>query len=596
MAKYFFIVLWFALSFTGLYAQDEAIAQQYFNKGDYEKAIVYYEKLYKRNPRNRNYLTALVTSYQQAGKPESAEEILLEKLEDGNVYPILFVEAGYNYQLMDQPQKASQFYDKAVESLEENPNYAFAVGNAFKGKSLLDYAIKTYKKGMELNPKLNFSYDLAYIYGEQGDIENMYEMYLDLMLERESLKGNIKRNLSRFISNDLSNENNELFKKILLQRSQTNPNLLWNELLSWLFIQQGAYKNAFAQEKAIYKRSPETSLNPIIDLAQITSENEDYETTQRIYEFIITETNDLQLLVFSKLQLTKIALMNADAKDYDEIDEQFNGILTEYGTTAQTLQVQIEYAKFLAFTMNKDEEALGVLDAAIKLPIDKFSEAQVKMTKADVLVYGEKFNQALIYYSQVQKDLKNDVLGQQARFKVAQTSFYKGDFEWAETQLKVLKSSTSQLIANDALELKLLISDNKLEDSTQTALKLYAKADLLAYQKNNKKAIALLEEILVNHKGESIEDEALLKQAFLYEQEKEFEKAAFNYKKIIEFYPTDILMDNALYQLALLYRDELSKPEEAKKLLERIIFEHQDSVYFLEARKAYREMRGDNIE
>ncbi|WP_255462839.1 tetratricopeptide repeat protein [Galbibacter sp. BG1] len=577
-------------------AQDEAIAQQYFNKGDYEKAIVYYEKLYKRNSSNRNYLISLVTSYQQAGQPEKAEEVLLKKLEGNNIYPILFVETGYNYQLMDAPKKANLYYDKAVESLNENPNYAFAVGNAFKNKALLDYAIATYKKGMELNPKLNFNYDLAYIYGEKGDIENMYEMYLDLMLERENLKGNIKRNLSRFISSDLSDENNELFKKILLQRLQTNPNLLWNELLSWLFIQQGAYKSAFAQEKAIYKRSPETSLNSIIDLAQIASENEDYETTESIYEFIVSQTNDQQLLIFSKLQLINMALDRGSKKDFDAIENQFREMLSEYGYTPQTVQVQVDYAQFLAFNLNDTETSLKVLKDALQLPLDKFSEAQVKMAMADVMVYDEKFNQALIYYSQVQKDLKNDVLGQQARFKVAQTSFYKGDFDWAETQLKVLKSSTSQLIANDALQLKLLISDNKLEDSTQTALKLYAKADLLAYQKNDEQAISLLEEIVTQHKGESIEDEALLKQGMLYTKKGAYDKAALNYTKIIEFYPSDILMDDALYRLAILYRDELQKPEEVKKLLERIIFDHEDSIYFVDARKAYREMRGDVLE
>ena len=101
--------------------------------------------------------------------------------------------------------------------------------------------------------------------------------------------------------------------------------------------------------------------------------------------------------------------------------------------------------------------------------------------------------------NEVQKSVKNDVLGQDARFKVAQTSFYKGDFDWALTQLKVLRSSTSQLIANDAMQLSLLISDNSLEDSTQTALKKYAKADLLAYQNKDKEAVEVLEDILENH-------------------------------------------------------------------------------------------------
>jgi len=211
-------------------------------------------------------------------------------------------------------------------------------------------------------------------------------------------------------------------------------------------------------------------------------------------------------------------------------------------------------------------------------------------------VYDQKFNQALIYYTQVQKDLKNDVWGQYARFKVAQTSFYKGDFQWAETQLKVLKSSTSQLIANDALELKLLISDNIKQDSIHAALKLYAKADLLAYQNNTKESISILQEILVNHKGDAIEDQALLKQGELFEKIKQYDKAALNYEKIIAFYPEGILMDDALFHLGVLNLKKRMMPEQAKQLLERIIFEHQDSIYFVQARDLYRSIRGDQVQ
>jgi tetratricopeptide (TPR) repeat protein len=213
----------------------------------------------------------------------------------------------------------------------------------------------------------------------------------------------------------------------------------------------------------------------------------------------------------------------------------------------------------------------------------------------DILVFDQKFNEALIYFSQIQKSLKNDVLGQQARFKVAQTSFYKGDFDWALTQLKVLRGSTSQLIANDAMQLSLLISDNSLEDSTQTALKKYARADLLAYQNKNYEAIAVLEDILQQHKGEKIEDEALLRQAELLATSDDLEGALFNYMKIVEFYGDDILADDAHFALAELFRTKLNKPEKAKYHYERILYNFQDSYYFPQARKNFRILRGDTI-
>jgi tetratricopeptide (TPR) repeat protein len=182
-----------------------------------------------------------------------------------------------------------------------------------------------------------------------------------------------------------------------------------------------------------------------------------------------------------------------------------------------------------------------------------------------------------------------------ARFKVAKTSYYKGDFKWAESQLKILKQSTSQLTANDALDLKLLISDNKLEDSLQVALKQYAKADLLAFQNKTKAAISKLSSILENHKTETIVAQTLLKQAQLFELEKEFESAQNNYEKLIADFKEGFLIDDALFALATLYENKLAQPERAKELYETIIFNHADSIYFVEARKRYRALRGDNI-
>jgi len=212
------------------------------------------------------------------------------------------------------------------------------------------------------------------------------------------------------------------------------------------------------------------------------------------------------------------------------------------------------------------------------------------------LVFDEKFNLALIYYSQIQKKVKNDVLAQEARFKVAKTSYYKGDFKWAQIQLNVLKKSTSQLIANDAMQLSLIIHDNSIEDSIQSALKLYARADLLTFQKKETEAITVLKDILTNHKGENIEDEALFKLGELYENKNEIDKAEATYLKLIQFYNEDILADDAHYRLAKLYENKLELPEKAKEYYEYIIFNFADSIYFIEARKKYRILRGDAIE
>ena len=576
-------------------AQDDFLAKQYFNDGDFEKAVVFYEKLVEINPRRTDYSEGLIACYQQLERYEEAEDYLLEKINEGNTYPILLIELGHNHTLQNAPEKAAEYYEKALSKINENPNFGYSIAFRFQKYALLDYALKAYSKAMELNPKLDYNYQLARIYGEQGNIDRMYNSYLNLLINGKTSKSNVLRSIDDFISSDPENENNIKLKKILLQKAQQNPDILWNDLLSWLFVQQKQYNSAFRQEKAIYRRMEGGSIQRLVSLGHLTLEDNEKEIAKSIFEYVVVQSADEVTRLNAQLNLIDIELMDANEKTLAKVGKEYETLVEIHGYKSQTLQLQIAYANFLTFKLDTPQPAIDILKNCLELPLNARGKAFVKLALGDILVFDKKFNQALIYFSQIQKNLKNDVLGQNARFKVAQTSFYKGDFDWALTQLKVLRGSTSQLIANDAMQLSLLISDNSLEDSTQTALKKYARADLLAYQNKTKEAITALDDILQNHKGEKIEDEALLKQGELLVSLKDYEAARFNYQKIVEFYATDILADDAYFALGELYRNVLNEPEKAKEQYEKIIYNYQDSYYFPQARQHFRRLRGDSI-
>ncbi|MEX0314610.1 MAG: tetratricopeptide repeat protein [Allomuricauda sp.] len=592
--RYFLFILFFVFQIP-TQAQEDFLAKQYFKDGDYEKAVVFYEKLVQKNPRRTDYSEGLVACYQQLERYIDAEGFLLKKIQQPHTFPTFYIELGYNYTLQNQPEQSIVYFDKAIHKIDENPNFGYSIGYRFQKYALLDYAIQAYTRAMVLKPELNYNFQLARIYGEQGDIEKMYQSYLNLIAEGRTSRSNILRSIDDFISEDSSDPNNILLRKVLLKNAQKNPDVMWNELLSWLFVQQKQYSSAFNQEKAIYKRLEGASMDRLNSLGQIALEDEDYESATSIFEFIVENSNDPVAKLNAQLHMIDIELIDANSKQLNAVEKKFDELVLEYGNQSRTLQLQIAYANFLTFKKENPAPAIAMLKKSLELPMGRMGKAYIKLALGDILVYDQKFNQALIYFTQVQKSLKNDVLGQDARFKVAQTSFYKGDFDWALTQLKVLRGSTSQLIANDAMQLSLLISDNSLEDSTQTALKKYARADLLAYQNKNKEAIAALEDILQNHKGEKIEDEALLKQAELLEAKKSYPDAEFNYKKIVEFYADGILADDAHFALGELYRTQLNQPEKAKAHYEKIIYNYQDSYFFPKARKHFRRLRGDAI-
>ena len=425
-----------------------------------------------------------------------------------------------------------------------------------------------------------------------GKIDLMIDTLLDYSFKFPNDLPLVQGQLTRFMSEDSQKAFSDSLKKALLIRTQKAQDIFWNQYMSWFFVQQKEYGKAFIQEKAIFKRSPD-NLSNIINLSKLTIDDNEIENAREILNFILLNTQDLELQMEAHYQLTSIAIDKATAIEYPIIKEKLDLLLKKYGISPYTIRLQTLSAHFDAFYLKQFESAKTILIKALDFPLNNYQKADVKMELADVLLLDEKFNQAIIYYAQIEDDLENDQIAHEASLKMAKASYYKGDFDWAQKQFTVLKSSTSQLIANDAMELFLLISDNTVEDSTQVALKNFSKADFLAYQNKNAEALQLFETILVQHKGEKIEDVTLLRIGKLYEKQNNFPQALTHYQQIIDKHADGIYIDEALYFSAEIYRKQLPDITKAKAYYEKIIFGHEDSIYFVEARNNYRKLRGD---
>lgn len=591
MKKTFFTFLLFIFSCVAYCQSEFAMAENYYRNNEFEKAIQIYEKLVDKSPYNTTYLGKLVAANQELNRFYTVDSLLRSKLKKSPRLGFLNIMLGYNFDRQQQTKKANQYYQKGIQSIHKNPAYASTIANLLKNYSKLDLAILAYDIAIEKKPNSNYDFYKAQIYGEKGDFDKMFSSYVDLVDKRATYLKTVKRYTAKYITDDAENEINIAFKKALLRKSASNPKPEWNTLLSWLFIQQKQYNKALIQQKALFART-ESSFSGIENLGTIAFNNKDYEVAKECFDFIVEKTNNPE----DKFNAILMNLQIAIATKQPNIEEQFTSVLAEYGTNRNTLPIQVAYADFLTFTENNPQKAKEVLEKATKFARSKFEKAHIKLKLADVLVYTGKFNKALIYFSQIQIKLKNHPLAQQARFKVAQVSYFKGDFDWAKAQLKVLKGSASQLIANDAVDLFVTISDNQPRDSIPTGLKELAKADVLAFQNKNLEAVTVLDTILSKYASQPIEDEALFKQAKLYVKLNQLENAITNFEKVVAIKDNEgIFIDDSLYQLAELYNNKLNKPEKAQEYYQKIIFDHPSSIYLVDARKKYRKLRGDDI-
>lgn len=573
------------------FSQNEQLALNYFDKGEFEKAIISYEDLLKNQPANSFYFQKLVESHQQMQHFDVSEKLLQDRL-DKYKQPALLVELGYNFQLRKETSKSKKYYDQAVEKIKENPSNVYTIASAFEKKTLLDYALQSYKLAVSIEPKMNFNYQMAVLYGQSGKTDLMIETFLDESFANPNSTIMIQNQLSRFMNDEADELFNTSLRKSLLLRAQKNQDIFWNQFLSWFFVQQKEYSKAFIQEKAIYRRDPESFSN-IVNLAQLALEENEEETAQEIFGFVLENTQDQDLQILANYYLMEAKIKKAPEKNYPAIKAELDLLVKKFGITPYSLQLQILQAHYTTFNMKNPEEGKAILKRTLELPLNKYQSADVKMELADILLYEEKFNQALIYYSQIEEDLKNDPVGHEASLKAAKTSYFKTDFEWALKQFKELKSASTQLIANDALELFLLINDNTVADSTQVGLKKFARGDYLLYQNKNKEALEQFQSILKEYKGQEIEDETLLRIGQIYEKLGDYASALSNYQSIIDNHKDGIYIDEALYFSAEIYNKQLKDIEKAKSLYEQVLFNHEDSIYFIDARKKFRQLRGD---
>jgi tetratricopeptide (TPR) repeat protein len=589
------IIFLFSLFYSLIgFSQNDQLAMNYFDKGEFEKALVSFQDLLTSQPGNGFYFQKTIECYQQLKQYDVAEKAILDRY---NKYKqsSLLIELGANYQLQKDESKAKKYFEQALDKIKKNPSEVYGIAAVFERKVLIDYALQSYEIALEIDPNMNFNFQMAVLYGQKGETDKMIEKFLEESYKNPQNLILIQNQFTRFMTENADVTFNEALRKALLIRIQKNQDVFWNQYLSWFYVQQKEFGKAFIQEKAIYKRNPE-SLSNIVNLAQISIEEDEKETAKEILAFILENSKDTDLQMQAHYFLTEMKINDPAIKDYSEIEKDLVSLLNQYGITPYSIKLQILKAHFNTFQMKNPTQGKAILKTALGLPINEYQKADVKMELADIFLFEEKFNQASLYYSQIEEDLKNDVVGHEATLKSAKTSYFKGDFVWALKQFKELKTVSSQLIANDALEYFLLINDNTVADSTQTALKQFARGDYLIYQNKPQEALLQFQDILKNFKGKEIESVTIYRLGKIYEKIGDYQSALSQYQKIIDQHSEGIYIDEALFFTAEIYNKKLIDIEKAKSFYEKLVFNHQDSIHFVDARKKFRELRGDNKE
>jgi tetratricopeptide (TPR) repeat protein len=595
------IILFCLLFFAGLSATlaqtDELLlARQYSSNGEHQKAFEIYQKLYKQDNDAyfSNYVNTLI-ALKKFDDAETATKKMIRKYPTAKDYVI---QLGNIYTQHGAPEKANALYDDLIKNLKPDQGAITMLASQFYQGSNAVYAIKTFLQGRKLlNIEDAFAYELVTLYRFKRDKPALTEEYLNILPKNPLMLNQAENALATLYEGEADYD---MLRIALLKRIQKDPQqTIFVNLLTWQFLQQKDFDQALNQALALNRRSNNDG-SDIYELCSTLVYNQAYDAAIRGYEYLITKGKDQPYYVTSKIELINTKNLKVTAgkyvqSDLTELEKNYIDLLAEFGQNTSTAFAMQRLANLQTFKLHKLNEAQKVLEDAIKIQqLRPALLAACKLDLGDIYLLNGQPWEATLLYSQVEKESPTTTVGQDAKFRNAKFAYYTGDFTWAKGQLDVLKASTSQLIANDALNLSLLISDNIAVDTAGTALKMYARADLQIFAQQQDKAINILDSINTKFPDNQLSDDISMAKARISIQQKNYADATIHLKKILTDHPTDLWADDAIFMLGDIYENQLNDKEQAKAFYQKIITDYAGSLYINEARKRFRILRGDS--
>jgi tetratricopeptide (TPR) repeat protein len=600
MKVFIFFTFFITISFfaTAQDNVDEALAFQYYQQADYEKAAVLLEKLFNQT-KSDGYFDLYFNALIKIKKYNESETILKKLIKQNPTKSKYIVALGRVYQESGKAAEANKTFLEAINNAPKDENKLRELANDFYRFEAYDMAVDVFLHGRKiLADEQLYAFELVNIYRYKKNKVMLIQEYLNILSTTPQMLPQAQNAMSAVFED---NADYQLLQLALLKKIQKEPQSeVFTDLLVWQFIQQQEYELALRQLIAQDKRLSGDGTT-LYNSANTFISNKAFTTAIKAYEYILTKGSSTELYIPAKIALINAKYEVAIAGKYDKqaiqvLTDQYQDVLTTYGKIPQTLFALKKLAYLQAYFLNDLEKAEKTLEEGINIKgLPPTEGAPLKIELGDIYLLAKQPWEAILVYEQVAKQFEGQVIGSEARYRSAKLNFYVGDFGYAKSQADVLKSSTSTLIANDALNLSLLISDNLLSKNDSLALTIYADADMLQFMNKNTEALAKLDSIDISFPNNSLADDILMTKAKIFNNINELTKSTTSLKDLIANHPTSIWIDDALFMLADILEKKLNNPEEAKKLYQQLVTDYPGSMFNAEARKRFRNIRGDNV-
>ncbi|MFQ5568582.1 MAG: tetratricopeptide repeat protein [Rhodothermales bacterium] len=584
------------------------LADTYLRGAQYDRAIALLEDLYATSPTTYVFFDRLKEAYKNVKRYDDAIALVDDRLEqtaagDGTV--LLAEKAQLSY-LKGDEQRSFELWAEALPDTSTNQNVYRIIYGSMLEVRLLDKAIEVLEKGRETIGELTlFQADLAYLFSLTGQHERAMEEYLGLLALNDRQLNYVRNRLNRSLEQEGALDASIAATERAVRRSPLNRN--YRELLGWLYLEAENYPQALNTYRAIDRLESENG-RVLFEFAQKAADAQAYEAALEAFDEVLHRYPDTPVAAEVQLGLAELHERWADTLRERLFDDRGNRLsaphyeaaLDAYRTFLQTYPTHPFYPDVLRRMGRLQQDVffnLGEADAALTEVAKRYPNTQAayqaRYDLGRIALMRGSLDEALLIFTRLIDQLRIGELAEQARFERALIHFYRGEFEAAQTLVSVLDENTSTDVANDAIELKVLLFENKGPDSLSTPLKHYAEAALLHRQRRSKEVVRHLDALLEQFGTHPLADDARFLRASALREAGRTEEALAAFGELPLIHPNTHLADRSLFMAAEIQELDLHNREGAIETYTRILTEYPGSLLVPEVRLRVRLLRGD---
>ena len=578
------------------------LADSYLRAGQYERAITLLEDLYANKPNTYAFYSKLKEAYESVKRYDDAITLVEERLGQRPT-PVRLSEKARLLYLKGDEEKAFATWDAAIDAAPEQQSTYRVVYQALVDARRFERAIDVLERGREqLGAPNAFRIQLAYLYSLTGQHGKAIDEYLSLLAENEQRLSFVRSRLTTFIEQDdaltASIEGAETAVR------EAPVNLAYRELLAWLHMEAEQYGEAFDVYRAIDRLQQEEGRR-LLEFARQAADAEAYDIALDAYDELLSRYPNAPVAPEAQRSLGDMHRRWAETTGERVFDDRghrieaphYEAAVEAYRTYLQQYPSRDAYPTVLQKLGRLQQDVFLQLNEAgltLREVVNRYPESEAadeaRHDLGRLALMRNDLSAARLAFSRLVERLRTGDLAERARYELALLRFYQGEFETAMAQIRSTNTNTSTDVANDAIELKVLILQNKGPDSLNTPLRHFAEARLQKRQRRFDQALATIDTLLTTHGQHALADEARFLRASVLREQGRSDAAVTAFAEIPAMFPRSPLADRSLFEVAQL-QEALGKPASALATYTKILEDYPSSLLAADARERIRALQ-----